>query len=281
MTTLQAIILGLIQGITEFLPISSTAHLILVPSFLGWSGQNLTFDAVLHLASALAIIIYFWPDWKKLVAGYSSFIIRKIRKLKLDINQQQNFCFLNSILLATIPTAITGFLFESWIETNLHTPTIITIMLVLVALLMIFAEKNEKRREMSNLVTRYSLPITSYLLIGLTQILALIPGTSRSAITIITGMFLGLSRPEAANTSFLLSTPILLGTGGFELLKAVTTQTQIMDFNLLIAFLTTAATSFIAIKFLLKFLKTSTLIPFAFYRILLGFSILILLDLGI
>jgi len=234
---INSLILGIIQGITEFLPISSSGHLIVFRDILEFNLQDsLSFDIALHFGTLLAIIFYFWPDIKRLlIAWFSSF--KDLKKLNTD----QKLSWL--IILASIPAVLIGALFSELIDVYLRHTLIVIITLILGAILFLIIEKIYKTKlEMKDLNWKKALAI------GLAQALALIPGVSRSGITIITGMGLKLQRTEAARFSFLLGIPAMLG-----------------------------ATIWTAIKFLLAILKKYSMKPFAYYRFLLAIVLIVYL----
>lgn len=242
----EAIILGIVQGLTEFLPISSTAHLILFPWFLNWRGEinTLTFDVALHAGTLLALILFFWRDWLEL-------IFKKQRLFGL-------------IILASIPAGAAGFLLNDIADNNLREPLVISIMLIAVGILMLLAERTNKHKGLEKTGLKDSL------IIGLAQAIAIIPGVSRSGITISAGLFRGFEREAAARFSFLLSTPLIAGATALHLKEALISQTN-HDFRLFFAgIITSFITGFIAIKFLLKFLKKNPLNLFVYYRFVLS-----------
>jgi undecaprenyl-diphosphatase len=243
---LEAIILGIVQGLTEFLPVSSTAHLILFPWFLNWRGEinTLTFDVALHAGTLLALILFFWRDWLEL-------IFKKQRLFGL-------------IILASSPAGVAGFLLNDIVENNLREPLVISIMLIAVGILMLVAERTDKYKGLEKTGLKDSL------IIGLAQAIAIIPGVSRSGITISAGLFRGFEREAAARFSFLLSTPLIAGATALHLKEALISQTN-HDFRLFFAgIITSFITGFIAIKFLLKFLKKNPLNLFVYYRFVLS-----------
>lgn len=238
--------LGIVQGLTEFLPISSTAHLILFPWFLNWGGEvnTLTFDVALHAGTLFALILFFWRDWLEL-------IFKKQRLFKL-------------IILASIPAGVAGYLLNDIVENNLRKPLVISIMLIAVGILMLVAERTNKHKGIEKTGLKDSL------IIGIAQAIAIIPGVSRSGITISAGLFRGFEREASARFSFLLSTPLIAGATALHLKEALISQTN-HDFRLFFAgIITSFITGFIAIKFLLKFLKKNPLNLFVYYRFVLS-----------
>ena len=243
---LEAIILGVVQGITEFLPVSSTAHLILFPWFFNWSGEvdTLTFDVALHAGTLFALLLCFWRDWMELVS-------KKQRMLGL-------------IILASIPAGVTGFLFNDLIENSLRSPFIISMMLIAVGVVMLVAEKSYKYKGIE------STGLKDALVIGIAQAVAIVPGVSRSGITISAGLFRGFEREASARFSFLLSTPIIGGATLLHFKKALGSPAnhdlQLFSVGLISSFIT----GIIAIKFLLHFLKKYPLNLFVYYRFVLS-----------
>lgn len=248
----EAIILGIIQGITEFLPVSSTAHLILIPRFLGWQGtvNSLTFDIALHAGTLLAVLTFFFKEWARLI-----------------LHERRLLLF---IAIATIPAGIAGIFLEDVVEHQFRSPYLIAMSLCLIGIFMFITDRFSGRRGISNLNLKDSL------IIGIFQALALIPGVSRSGITIGAGFLIGLSREDAARFSFLLSTPVIAGATLLGL-KKVIEEPQI-DYGL---FIYGMGTSFIAglmaIGFLMKYLQRHRIDIFVYYRILLALLILLMM----
>src|SRR4030065_2210166 len=225
---LEAIILGIVQGVTEFLPVSSTAHLILFPLFFNWRGDvdTLTFYVALHAGTLLSLILFFWKDWTEL-------IVKKHRLFGL-------------IILASIPAGVAGFFLNDIVENGLRRPLIISVMLIAVGFLMLIAEKANKYKDIEKT------GLKDAVIIGIAQAIALIPGVSRSAITISAGLFRGFEREAAARFSFLLSTPLIAGATALHLKEALISQTN-HDFRLFFAWIIPSfITWVITIKFLLK-----------------------------
>ena len=243
-------ILGIVQGITEFLPVSSTAHLILLPWFFNWSGQvdTLTFDVALHGGTLLSLLFCFWKDWMDLIS-------RKQRLFGL-------------IALASVPAGLAGFFLNEYAEQTLRSPLLISLMLVAVGIVMLMAEKTRTRKGLD------AIRLNDAIAIGIAQSLAIIPGVSRSGITIATGLFRGVGREAAARFSFLLSTPIIAGATAFHFKKALIDEGN-YDFQLFTAgLLSSFVTGIIAIRFLLAFLKKHPLNLFVYYRFALAVVII-------
>lgn len=262
---LHAIILGIIQGLTEFLPISSTAHLILVPWLFGWNDPGLAFDVVLHLGTLTGIIAFFWKDFYSMLYG-------------MVTNERGGLGGLNNpegrmgwyIVVGTIPAGVAGFFFKDKIETLVRDPYIIAFSLIFFAILLWWSEaKGKKRRKLAHL------GLSDAMIIGCAQAVALIPGVSRSGITITAGLFRNLERETAARFAFLLSTPIILAGGllsALDIYKIGFPHHMIWPF--FGGFMASAISGFLAIKFLLIFLSKQKVNIFVYYRILLGIFIL-------
>jgi len=252
----QAVILGLVQGLGEFLPISSSAHLVLVPWLFNWEDPGLTFDIALHIGTLLAVAIYFWRDWSQLITkGVTNARSREGRL----------FWYL---ALATIPGAMIGLLLEEKAETIFRNPVLIAIMLIVLGIVLYWVDrKSAKKIEAENISLK-----TSFL-IGLSQALAIIPGVSRSGITMTTGLFLGLTREGAARFSFLLSAPIIFGAAIVKLPHIIANPTVITT-NFIVGMVVSFVSGIASIGFLLRYLQTKTFLPFAWYRFILGAVIL-------
>ncbi|MBM2814602.1 MAG: Undecaprenyl-diphosphatase [Ignavibacteria bacterium] len=273
MTILQAILLGILQGLTEFLPISSTAHLTLAGKYLGlidpahpeaWTA----FIATIQLGTMLAVIFYFANEIREIASAFTSENFTK-RKQPFKI-QSQNSKMGWYVILGTIPVVIVGLLLSKVIEGGLtkSLPVIATSLIVL-GLLLALAEKTAKFTKKYN-----SIKLKDALLIGLAQCLALIPGASRSGTTITAGLFLGLERESAARFSFLLSIPAVFASGIYEFYKTRHFLMANSGLALVVATVVSALSGYIAIAFLLRYLRTRTSYIFVIYRILLGVAIL-------
>src|SRR5262245_34426797 len=208
MTIIQAIVLGAIQGATEFLPISSTAHLILFPWFMGWPDPGLSFDVALHLGTLVALLIYFRSEWIALASS----ALNLVRGRTSDPNARLALY----IIIGTIPGALAGVLFESAVENALRSPLVIATALVALALVLVIAELKGRRKKGIDDISG-----TDAISVGLAQALALVPGVSRSGVTITAGLFRGMKRDAAARFSFFLSTPIIAGAAGKKLIDVL------------------------------------------------------------
>jgi undecaprenyl-diphosphatase len=259
----QAVVLGMVQGITEFLPVSSHAHLILIPWLLGWPDPGITFDVALHLGTLLALLLYFWRDWIYLTM--SSF-----RLLKGDIKDPDSRIAFY-IILATIPGGIAGLLFEH-LEDQISTPVIIATTLIGVAALLRAAEVHGRRR--SDLGT---MTLGDALTIGFAQALAIIPGVSRSGVTITAGLFRGMRRDAAATFSFLLSAPIVAGAVAKKMIDIARNGLPAdQQLPFVAGTLVAAFVGFICIAALIRYLKHNTTFVFINYRIAVGIIVLVL-----
>ena len=227
MTIFQAVIFGIVQGVTEFLPVSSTAHLILLPWFLGWPDPGLSFDVALHLGTLVALVIYFWKDWLALLTKPRMIVF---------------------IIVATIPGALAGVLFENQVENALRSPKIIALMLSLMALVLVVAElKGRRKKDLDQISWRDALTV------GFAQAFALVPGVSRSGSTITAGLFVGMKRETAARFSFYLSAPIIAGAVAKKMLdifKAGIPSDQVSAFVIGIA--VSGIVGYLSIAFLLR-----------------------------
>lgn len=269
MTFFEAIALGIVQGFTEFLPISSTGHLILARTVFGVNdAQGLAFDAVLQLASVCAVFVYFFPD----VLQLTQTALRKLGRLPVN---KRDEIMLYALLIGTIPAVICGLLLESYIASTFRSPLLVACVLVLGSFFFMYAEyvyHNNPRTNEINIKNGFK--------IGLFQVLSLIPGMSRSGATIAGGMLLGLSRVEAARFAFLLAIPIIGGAGIKKLLELIVSGESVSWFPLLAGSFVSFFTSLIAIHFLLTFVRTHTLWPFIWYRIILASFVLFVFYFG-
>jgi len=259
----QAGILGLIQGLTEFIPVSSSGHLVVVRQVFNWADQGLAFDAVLHLATLAAVLIYFRRDWLKMVMSLTT------QKQSYEIRQSRKLAGL--IAITTIPAIGAGLLFANSIETTVRHFHDIAILMILVGLLFFAAEQYTRpKRDIGKL------NFFDALSIGLAQAVAIIPGISRSGATIITGMYHGLSREAAARYSFLAAGPIIAMAGFYSLWQILDGGVaNDLGLELVIGFTASFISGLLAIHWLLKFLNKHPLSIFAWYRIAVGIGLLI------
>ena len=261
MTELQVIVLAIVQGLTEFLPISSSGHLVLVPAFLGWADQGLAFDVAVHFGSLIAVLVFFRKDVHGLLRG-------GVQVLGANVKTIESRMALG-IGLGTIPAAIAGLLFADWIAANLRSPTVIVYTLSGYAILMVLADRyGRKSREIA------SVQIKDAVLVGLAQALALVPGTSRSGITISAAMALGFERQDAARFSFLLAVPVILLATLYSLYGLLTSNIAVAWGQLAIGVLVSAIVAYLSIEFFMRFVSRIGLLPFAIYRLILAAVIL-------
>lgn len=258
MNIADAIILGLVQGVTEFLPISSTGHLVLVREILTISESNaLAVDAVLHLATTLAVILYFWSDLWVLAQA----LLRKLGRLPVN---EKDLMMVYALGIGTIPAVVLGILLEPTMD-NFQTPLVIATFLAIAAIFFLFVEWRYYLRPEHGAVT-----IKRAWQVGLFQALALVPGLSRSGTTIAGGMLLGMSRYEASRFSFLLAIPITLGVGIKKSLDLIALEEAVAFLPLIVAAVVACVTAFIVIHYFLKFIRRYTLWPFVWYSLILA-----------
>lgn len=257
MGMLQLIVLAVVQGLTEFLPVSSSGHLVLVPSIFGWTDQGLAFDVAVHFGSLVAVCIFFRFDIAALLRGARATITGNV---KADDARMVRY-----LGLATVPAALTGLLFASWIAINLRDPLVVVVTLSGYGIVMALADQfAPKERNITDIQLRDAL------IIGLAQALALIPGTSRSGVTITAGRFLGIARQDAARFSFLLSVPVILLATIYEAVILITGDIQVAWDNLALAGLISAIVAYLSIEFFMRVISVIGLLPFAIYRLILA-----------
>lgn len=258
MSILEAIVLGLVQGLTEFIPVSSSGHLIIAHELFGTTDSTLVFDVALHIGTLLALVIFFWKD----ILGLIKNVFSKNSQGMLS----------RIIIVGTIPAALIGYLFSDWIDDNLRKPITVVITMIIMGLLMLAVEKySAKKRTVSSVTMQDGAKI------GFAQAVALIPGVSRSGATITAGMVQGLKRADAAKFSFLMAIPITVGAIVGSLLGAepgeLGGQSAIFAVGILMALIS----GLFAIRFLLKFLSNNSLSVFAYYRIALALIVFVTL----
>jgi len=255
---IQIIILSLIQGITEFLPVSSSAHLILVPLLTQWQDQGLAIDVAAHLGSLFAVVYYFKKDISRiLLAGIDSIV-------KRNINAPDGKLFWY-LVIASVPVLVIGFLFRDIVSSYLRDPLIIATASIVFGLLLWYADVKGKQLRQIN-----SINLRDAIVIGLAQILALVPGTSRSGITMTAALILGLDRTSAARFSFLMAVPIILAASGYESLKMIQMSTSVDIVNFIITAFLSAVCALFSIHIFLQFLEKIGMLPFVIYRVVLG-----------
>jgi undecaprenyl-diphosphatase len=279
---LQAAILGLVQGLTEFLPVSSSAHLVVVPWLFGWHDpaiNSLSFDVALHMGTLVAVLAYFWRDWLNIIQG----LLRVVTTQRMGDAQGKLGVY---ILLGTIPGVIAGVLLESRIDEAFHSADpatqtngilIIAVLMILLAAALFLAERMARHRlEISQITLGAALGV------GLAQALAVLPGVSRSGSTITAGLFAGLKREAAARFSFLLGTPIIIGSGlkkGYDVFQEGGIPAD-QQAGFAIGFLVAVISGYAAIWFLLRFLQRNSTLPFIIYRVVIGVLLIALVLAG-
>jgi undecaprenyl-diphosphatase len=245
-SSFQALVMGAVQGLTEFLPVSSSAHLILIPWLLNWEDPGLAFDVALHLGTLLALLIYYWQTWIKLVGSLANNDVASRRLLFL-------------LIVASIPGAVIGLLLEKQAETIFRSPLLIACTMAVLGVILWLVDKLARsQRKVSDFTA------ADALLIGFSQALAIVPGVSRSGATITMARALGIEREDAANFSFLMATPIIAGAGSLEARKLVAAG---LHAPVLWGFLASAVFGVAAIAGLIRFVRTRTYQPFAWYRV--------------
>jgi undecaprenyl-diphosphatase len=263
MDLLQTLILAIVQGLTEFLPISSSAHLILVPLLTGWSDQGLAFDVAVHLGTLLAVLSYLRKEIQAIVRDWLA-----------SLRQKQaigDSTLAWGIVVATVPAALAGLILKTLVEQDLRSALIIASTTILFGLLLWWADTRARLER-----SEHELRWPDYLIIGSAQALALIPGTSRSGITITAGLMRGMTRDAAARFSFLLSIPIILLAGAYSALGLVQSDAPVSWTMLLVGTAVSALSAYLCIHLFLKLLDRVGMFPFVVYRLALGVVLLVL-----
>src|SRR5216684_389454 len=271
MNIIHAIVLGLVQGLAEFIPISSTAHLEIVPVLLGWGDPGAAASAVIQFGTLLAAIIYFFRDIVRLTGGFFRGLMT--RQPLADVDSREAWL----VIIGTLPIVILGLTFKKHIESTLRGLWIVTAMVIIVAVLLLLAEVYAKRAQLKQFD---QLTVADGVAIGIGQCLALIPGSSRSGSTIMTALFRGVDRPTAARYSFLLSIPAVGGAGMLELIKERHHLAQLGWTSILIAIAVAFISGYASIWFLINYLKRHTTYVFIYYRFALGAVMIALLATG-
>ncbi|HSH56972.1 MAG TPA: undecaprenyl-diphosphate phosphatase [Halomonas sp.] len=257
MDWLQVVVLSIVQGLTEFLPVSSSAHLILVPVLSDWGDQGLAFDVALHIGSLAAVVFYFRQELVKMAVSWTGSLVGR------GVDGDARLAWW--VVLATIPVCLVGLAFHDDIAEGMRSPLIIAFGLIAFGLLLAYADLRHRGGR-----DEYQLTLRDALLIGLAQALALIPGTSRSGITITAALLLGMNRESAARFSFLMSIPVIVLAGGMEVLGLVRDATEVEWFTLMVGALLSAISAYLCIHYFLAFIKRVGMQPFVIYRLLLG-----------
>jgi undecaprenyl-diphosphatase len=271
MSIVQAIVLGLVQGLTEFIPVSSTAHLEIVPVLLGWGDPGAAASAVIQFGTLLAAIIYFFRDIIRLTAGFFRGLMT--RRILTDVDSREAWL----VIIGTIPIVVLGLTFKKYIESTLRSLWIVTAMVIIVAVFLLISEAYAKRAKLKEFD---QLTVQDGLAIGIGQCLALIPGSSRSGSTIMAALFRRVDRPTAARYSFLLSIPAVGGAGMLELIKERHHLAQLGWTSILISIAVAFVSGYGSIWFLINYLKRHTTYVFIYYRFALGAVMIVLLTTG-
>ncbi|UJF24044.1 undecaprenyl-diphosphate phosphatase [Suttonella sp. R2A3] len=260
MTLFEATILALVQGATEFLPVSSSAHLILVPKLLGWADQGLAFDVIVHVGTLTAVLAYFRRDLAQIIVHW-------FQQFKRDHHDPQGYARLgNLIILATIPTGLIGLVINQYLDDGLlRHPLVIAGATFVFALALWWADRYGKRRKAIEQTT-----VKAAMIYGLAQAVALIPGTSRSGITITAGLMLGFTREAAARFSFLMSIPIIVLAGGLKLKELIEQPEAVAVMPLVVGFVVSALSAYACIAIFMKLLERTGMGIYVIYRILLA-----------
>jgi undecaprenyl-diphosphatase len=273
---LEALILGIVQGATEFLPVSSSAHLVLVAWWLGYDTPPLVYTVVVHLGTTLATLLFFWKDWWSLLQAS----ISALRRREFNLLQNPETRLLVLLIIGTIPAAIIGYLLEGFFEERFSDPAEVSLELLITAGLLVYGEwitakrhTNASSSTVAIAPTAETISISAAWVIGLAQAFAILPGVSRSGSTIAAGLAYGLDRAEAARFSFLLSTPIILGAGakkGLDLLTAQDAVPSDMTLALVIGFVVSTVVAYLSIAWLLGIVRRRGYYGFAIYCAVFG-----------
>jgi undecaprenyl-diphosphatase len=270
----EAIILGIVQGFSEFLPISSSGHLLLVPWLFGWEAldpsDKKAFDVALHIGTLVAVVGYFRKD----LAVYIREGTRAVFRRQVPVTPEGRLAWL--LALSTVPAALVGALFESWIDETLGTPTIIGVSLIVFGGVLWWADRTLGHRKLENYAPRDAL------IVGAAQALALNPGTSRSGITMSAARFLGFDRDAAARISFLMSIPVIVGAVVFKMAKLVADGVpEDLVIPMIVGIITSGISGWVAVWGTLKLIRTRSFTPFVIYRVALGVVVLVLVATGV
>jgi len=262
MDIIQIITLAIVQGLTEFLPISSSAHLILAPRLLGWEDQGLAFDVAVHIGTLTAVIYYFKKDLQIIFRDFFASIKQK--------KQVGHSLIAWAVGFGTIPVGIAGLLFNDLIGVSLRSPLVIASTTIIFGLLLWKADTFKPKFDESNITIKVGL------LIGLAQVLALIPGTSRSGITITAALMMGFSKSAAARFSFLLSIPVIVLAGSLKIIELVKSSVAVDWSALGLGVVLSAISAYICIKLFLEIIEKMGMLPFVIYRLILGIFLVVL-----
>ena len=273
MDSLQAIILGAVQGLTEFVPISSSAHLIILPWLLDWKTPGLIFDVSLHVGTLLALLSYFWREWYDMIKAYlgTTRLARSPGAITPALPEKDGM-LLWPLILACVPAVLAGMALEGVVEHSFRHPALIGVSMIVLAVFLLIADRvGEKTRPMHGVTAR------DWIIIGLAQALAIIPGVSRSGVTITAGLFCGLKREASARFSFLIGAPIILGAAVYKLRELFTVgipADEVLPF--LLGVLTATFVGYLCIGFLIAYLQKRSTGLFVVYRLLFGLGAILL-----
>ncbi|MDH3535895.1 MAG: undecaprenyl-diphosphate phosphatase [Gammaproteobacteria bacterium] len=265
MDNLHIIILAVVQGLTEFLPISSSAHLVLLPRILNWPDQGLVFDVAVHFGSLLAVLTYFRAEVARMLKSWMASLAGG--------EPDQDSLLAWWVIIGTLPVVAAGFVLQGPVEEKLRSPWVIALASIAFGLLLWLADTRSRRDR-----SEYQLGLKDVLIIGCCQALALIPGTSRAGITITMGLFVGLTRKAAARFSFLLAMPVIFASGALQTVRMFTELEQIAWADLLLAVVLSAVAAGLCIHYFLRLVDRLGMLPFVIYRVLLGIAIIVILS---
>lgn len=263
MTLIQIIVLALVQGISEFLPISSSAHLIMVPIVTGWADQGLAFDISVHVGTLSAVMYYFRKEIASMAVDWSVSCVKRER-----VGESQ---LAWAVIMGTIPVCIAGLLISDFVDTTLRTPLVIAATTLGFGFLLLIADVKGKQQR-----NEHNLSWNDILIIGLAQALALVPGTSRSGITMTAGLLLGLTRSAAARFSFLLSIPAIIASGSYKTLQLIKSDLVVNWNEMLLGALLSGVVAYACIKIFLTLLERVGMMPFVIYRLVLGVVLIVM-----
>ena len=263
MTLIQIIVLALVQGFSEFLPISSSAHLILVPVVTGWQDQGLAFDIAVHVGTLTAVMFYFRKEIVSMTIDWSQSCIQR--------KQVGESSLAWGVIIGTIPVCIAGLLFSDVIDTVLRSPLVIAATTIGFGFLLWYADARGKQER-----DEHGLSFKDVLIIGIAQAFALIPGTSRSGITMTAALMLGLTRSAAARFSFLLSIPAILASGSYKTLQLIKADAVVNWTEILLGVFLSGLVAYVCIHFFLKLLERVGMMPFVIYRFILGIVLILM-----
>ena len=267
MEWLEVTILALIQGLTEFLPISSSAHLLLPSKLLGWEDQGLAFDVAVHVGSLIAVVVYFRQEVINMIQAWFANLPAVIKRQPISADARLAW----AVILGTIPVGLAGLLFKSFIEENFRSAFIIAMMTITFGLFLWIAD-----RKKDNQRDEYQLDMKRILMIGLAQAIALIPGTSRSGVTMTAALLLGLTRQAAARFSFLLSIPVITLAGGLLTLDLIQQPEPVAWVDIALGLGISTLSAYACIHLFLQLIERIGFMPFIIYRMILGVAILMI-----